>query len=74
MDLDDDELEATRELHTGDIRKKDLMSCTLRELRIRCSFNERYIKELERKIHKLEKSRKNEEKNFQRVKHEMEDR
>lgn len=55
MDLDDDELMATRELHTGEIRKKNLLDCNERELRIRCSFDEQYIKRLEKKIHELER-------------------
>lgn len=74
MELDDDELAYTREHHTGQIRKKALKDCTEQELRIRCSFNERYIQELEKKIHSYEKSRKNDEKNFRKVKQELEDR
>lgn len=61
MDLDDDELAYTREDYTHDIRRKDLMLCTESELRIRCSFDERYIKELERRISELRKKLKEEE-------------
>lgn len=56
-EMDEDELEHTREHYTHEIRNKDLMSCNERELRIRCSFNERYIKILENKIRELSKQR-----------------
>ena len=50
MELDDDELAYTREHYTHEIRKKNLMDCNEKELRIRCSFNERYIAQLEREL------------------------
>lgn len=55
MDLTDEETEFTREMHTGEISKKDLMSCTTRELRIRCANDERIIKHAYQIIKKLEK-------------------
>lgn len=55
MELEEDELEMTREMHTGEISKKDLLSCTTRELRIRCANDERIIKHAYQIIKKLEK-------------------
>ena len=52
-EMDEDELAYTREHYTHEIRKKNLMDCNEKELRIRCSFNERYIAQLEREFGKL---------------------
>lgn len=52
-DMTDEEYEFTHEHYTHDIRKKDLLSCNEKELRIRCSFDEKYIKTLENKIKTL---------------------
>lgn len=54
-EMDKDELDYTREHYTHEIRNKDLMSCNERELRIRCSFDERYIRILENKLKSLGK-------------------
>ena len=55
MDLTDEETEFTREMHTCEISQKDLMSCTTRELRIRCANDERIIKHAYQVMKKLEK-------------------
>lgn len=55
MDLTDEETELTREMHTGDITKKDLMNCNERELRTRCANSERLLKHAYQIIKKLEK-------------------
>lgn len=55
MDLTDEETEFTREMHTGELSKKDLMNCTARELRTRCANSERLLKHAYQIIKKLEK-------------------
>lgn len=55
MDLTDEETDFTREMHTGEISKKDLLSCTTRELRIRCANDERIIKHAYQVMKQLEK-------------------
>ena len=54
-DMTDEETEFTREMHTCEISQKDLMSCTARELRIRCANSERLLKHAYQIIKKLEK-------------------
>lgn len=58
-EMDDDEYEYTRELHTHDIRNKNLMDCNARELRIRCSFDEQYINQLEKEFSNLKRQFEN---------------
>lgn len=55
MELEEDELEMTREMNTGEISKKDLLSCNEKELRIRCANDERIIRHAHQIIKKLEK-------------------
>lgn len=54
-EMDDDEYEYTRERYTHEIRRKNLLDCSEKELRIRCSFNERYIAALEKEIFLVKK-------------------
>ena len=60
MELDQDEFEYTKELNTGEIRKKDITECTKKELLIRCTFDEQYIKVLENKLKDLSKNERDE--------------
>lgn len=55
MDLTDEETEFTREMHTGELSKKDLMNLNARELRTRCANSERLLKHAYQIIKKLEK-------------------
>lgn len=75
-EMDDDELAYTREHHTHAIRKKNLMDCNEKELRIRCSFDERYIKYLEKRVKELEpkKKEKKDKNEMAKLKKEWEDR
>lgn len=52
-EMTDEEYEYTREYHTHDIRKKSLMDCSAKELRIRCNMDEEYIKKLEKRVKRL---------------------
>ena len=54
-EMTDEEYEYTREYHTHDIRKKNLMDCNARELRIRCNMDEEYINKLEREFNSLKR-------------------
>lgn len=54
-EMDEEEYEYTKELYTGEIRKKDLLNCNEKELRIRCSITEQQLKRALDIIHKLEK-------------------
>lgn len=55
MELDDDELKFTREMYTGEIRGKDLATCTKDELRTRCAIDEQQLRRAMAIIDKLEK-------------------
>ena len=55
MDLTDEDTEFTREMNTGELTKKDLLTCNERELRTRCSNSERLLKHAYQIIKKLEK-------------------
>lgn len=53
-DMDNEETEATRELYNpkriGNIRKKRIAELTEQELRMRCCYDEQYIRILEEKL------------------------
>lgn len=55
MELEEDELEMTREMHTGEITKKNILDCSKEELKIRCANDERLLKYAHQIIKKLEK-------------------
>lgn len=55
MDLTDEETDFTREMHTKEISKKDLLNCNEKELRTRCANSERLLKHAYQIIKKLEK-------------------
>lgn len=77
MDLDDDELKATRALHNiKEIRKKSVNDCNIYELKRRCIFDEQYIRKLERRILDLEHKRpaKKDKNELQKLRKEWEDR
>lgn len=54
-EMEEDELEFTREINTGEISQKNLMDCTLKELRIRCANDERIIRHSYEIMKRLEK-------------------
>lgn len=54
-EMTDEEFESTHEMHTGDITKKDILSCTKNELKTRCANDERLLKHAYQIIKKLEK-------------------
>lgn len=58
MELEEDELEMTREMHTGEITKKNILDCSKEELKIRCANDERIIRHAHQIIKKLEKDNK----------------